>query len=68
MELKKSIVAYMELIDIMMLKMYDYKRKKSKCSYNLRNNSYLCTLNNVKVQAKETKKEVFTPTNVSLKG
>ena len=27
MELKKSIVAYMELIDIMMLKMYDYKRK-----------------------------------------
>jgi hypothetical protein len=28
MELKKSIVAYMELIDIMMLKMYDYKRKK----------------------------------------
>ncbi len=32
MELKKSIVAYVELIDIMMLKMYDYKRKKSKCS------------------------------------
>lgn len=29
MELKKSIVAYMELIDIMMLKMYDYKRKKN---------------------------------------
>lgn len=28
MELKKSIVAYMELIDIMMLKIYDYKRKK----------------------------------------
>ena len=27
MELKKSIVAYMELIDIMMLKIYDYKRK-----------------------------------------
>ena len=27
MELKKRIVAYMELIDIMMLKMYDYKRK-----------------------------------------
>lgn len=30
MELKKRIVAYMELIDIMMLKMYDYKRKKIK--------------------------------------
>lgn len=27
MELKKRIVAYMELIDIMMLKTYDYKRK-----------------------------------------
>ena len=27
MELKKRIVAYMELIDIMTLKTYDYKRK-----------------------------------------
>lgn len=37
MELKKSIVAYMELIDIMMLKMYDYKRKSLFC-YNYINN------------------------------
>ena len=35
-ELKKSIVAYMELIDIMMLKMYDYKRKKIKMFLKLK--------------------------------
>ena len=44
------------------------KEKNQNVPKHLRNNSYLCTLNNVKVQAKETKKEVFTPTNVSLKG
>ena len=58
----------MELIDIMMLKTYDYKRKNQNVPKHLRNNSYLCKSNNVKVQAKETKKEVFTPTNVPLKG
>lgn len=36
MELKKNIVAYMELIDIMMLKMYDYKRKKIKMFLKLK--------------------------------
>lgn len=36
MELKKSIVTYMELIDIMMLKMYDYKRKKIKMFLKLK--------------------------------
>lgn len=36
MELKKSIVVYMELIDIMMLKMYDYKRKKIKMFLKLK--------------------------------
>lgn len=36
MELKKRIVAYMELIDIMMLKMYDYKRKKIKMFLKLK--------------------------------
>ena len=36
MELKKIIVAYMELIDIMMLKMYDYKRKKIKMFLKLK--------------------------------
>lgn len=36
MELKKRIVAYMELIGIMMLKMYDYKRKKIKMFLKLK--------------------------------
>ncbi len=36
MELKKRIVAYMELIDIMMLKTYDYKRKKIKMFLKLK--------------------------------
>ena len=36
MELKKSIGAYRELIDIMMLKMYDYKRKKIKMFLKLK--------------------------------